>query len=200
MAHRRSFRGRGISDSQRRKKSWIQISTPARFAGAGTTTAETSNLQFSLPLDAAPSLTDFRQTAGFFSDLTTLGLPAESTILRIRGSVLFGKNDAISNDVTMLAMGIGVLESTAAAAGVVPNPATPDGGSWDGWMWHRSQQSTALDVEGTVFDVKSMRKVQGGYSMILVFGRHIQNVIDVPVDPVSQIEASINLRVLVLLP
>jgi len=197
MAHRRSFRGRGISDSQRRKKSWIQITGNA--TDSVNIGGQSPNINF--PIAAfAPAANPASASVGFFSDPVLDKVPAESTILRIRGSINLPKNTVLTNEYTTLAFGIGVMEATAAALGAFPNPATPDGGAWDGWMFYRSQQASALDANATQFDVKSMRKVQSGQAIIAVFGLFI--ITDdgaVPANP-GLTQAQVNMRALILLP
>jgi len=195
MAHRRSFRGRGISDAQRRKKSWIQINSVA--VTNGSTGDLTIGLKFSAPTGAVLTSPQ-SQTVGFFSDEGEI--PEESTILRIRGSLNISKNSYSVGSIDAFAFGIGVLERNAAELGVVPDPSTPKGGAWDGWMFVRSINSSIVDANATIVDVKSMRKLQGGYALILVVGATRSTI---PAgDPASAppIEAEFTGRALILLP
>jgi len=167
MAHRRgNFRGRtgGISDSQRRKKSWTGITTgtvPDDLSTPNTVALE------------LPGVSDAELTLGFFDvDGTAF---QEGTILRVRGSLELPKNilgAAIVNGEidTQYAFGLAVINSTAAAAGSIPNPASAVGASWDGWMFYRTQNQGALDANAGVVDIKSMRKLEGGQSIVFVFG------------------------------
>jgi len=201
MAHRRSFRGRGISDAQRRKKSWIQVTGPAlaNEFDIGLNSAQTPNLNF--PLQAETPTGDvFSSSIGLFSDNILDKVPAESTILRLRGSVNLPKNEIDPLVITNYAVGIGVMESGAAQLGAFPNPASPDGGAWDGWMFYRSQQAGSLDANATVFDVKSMRKVQSGFSIIIVFGQYLVEPNGGTLGAVAATAAQMNLRGLILLP
>jgi len=200
MARSRSFRGRGISDSQRRKKSWIQVTGPAAL-GDGTSDGQeqTPNMILGLP-DATPTGNNFSQSVGLISDPVLDKVPAESTILRLRGSVDLPKNGLVAADVENFAIAIGVMESGAAQLGAFPNPATPDGGAWDGWMFYRSQQQGNLDANSGIVDVKSMRKVPSGSSIIIVFGRFLASPDGGVVGAVTGLNAAINLRALILLP
>jgi len=200
MAHRRSFRGRGISESQRRKKSWIQVTGPPTD-GVLVGSSQTPNLQFNI-VTQVPATNPVGASIGFISDPVLDKVPPESTILRLRGSVNLPKNQFTGVEVQTFAIGIGVMESTAAALGAFPNPATPEGGAWDGWMFYRSQQQGALDSNAGIVDVKSMRKVQSGQSIIIVFGEAIATTDDTipPFIGGAQSKAEMNLRALILLP
>jgi len=92
-----------------------------------------------------------------------------------------------------------VLESSAAALGACPNPATPDGGAWDGWMFYRSQQTAALDANASIIDVKSMRKVQSGMSIIVVVGCFEAGSVPGAAQ-CAAFQVQLNLRALILLP
>jgi len=199
MAHRGAFRSRGISQSQRRKKSWIQITGATNIDGT-IFGAQNPNLQFVIASGTGASDTE-GASFGFVSDPVLDNVPAESTILRIRGSINMPKNTTDNvNEVKNYAVGIGVMEATAALLGAFPNPATPDGGAWDGWMFYRSIQATALDANATQFDVKSMRKVQSGQSIIVVFGRFISTADGANVGGIPEDKAQLNMRALILLP
>jgi len=206
MPPARGFRGGrrvGISQSQRRKKSWIQVTGPSIANNSNTVGLQTPNMNLRLPA-FTPTFDGVGQSVGLISDPVLDKIPPESTILRIRGSLNLPKNQVQSAGGTgeniNFALGIGVMEATGAALGGFPNPATPDGGAWDGWMFYRSQQAGSLDANASVFDVKSMRKVQSGYAVILVFGQFIttndQSVPPITVDTLCQV----NLRALILLP
>ena len=160
MAHRRgSFRGRsvGISQSQRRKKSW------SAFAEAGNIYA---GVRLVVPAPGAgPSSSLFVQGitskngAGF----------VEGTVIRIRGSIEVPKSDLGIPEQTV-AFGIGFVTDEAFAVSAVPNPATAVGADWDGWMFYRAQLQGSLDANAGIFDVKSMRKWQDGMTFALVAG------------------------------
>jgi len=201
MAHRsRNFRGRGISDSQRRKKSWIQITGPT-VSSDGTIASpdvQTPNMNFVIPSATGTSLPS-SASVGLISDPVLDKVPAESTILRLRGSVNLPKNIIDLTDVNTFAIGIGVMEATAAALGAFPNPATPAGGAWDGWMFYRSSQQGALDSNAGIIDVKSMRKVQSGSAIIIVFGQFNSST-DGSFPDIVAAEMQLNLRGLILLP
>jgi len=158
----RSFRGRGrvgISESQRRKKTWVGFGIagnvingfelkPASLVAAG----------------GSISLVSFSAKGSFSLE--------ESTLMRIRGSVQVPKStpgpNSGTNDVS--AFGIAMVTDDAASVGAVPNPATVLGADWDGWLFYRSNVSGVLDANGTIFDAKAMRKFTGGQSLVFVAG------------------------------
>jgi len=196
MAHRRggSFRGRGISESQRRKRSWFSADgailvgsdlaatslTPATLSGPGQTIAV---LNFS----ASDNKLE------------------ESTILRIRGYVEVPKsvvNTSSAGNTSVFAFGIGVVSDEAAKSvtglsgfDAVPNPATASGVDWDGWMFLRSSNQSPVDVTGTILDVKAMRKWKSGDSLVFVAGA----ATDVAGGVTAQ-QFTMSLRMLLLLP
>jgi len=201
MAHaRRSFRGRGISDSQRRKKTWIQVTGPTFGTDGIQGLDQTPNINFEVPgtggtaVDGSPTASSLV----LFSDPVLDKVPEESTLLRLRGSIVMPKNSIATDTVTNIAVGIGVMESGAAALGAAPNPSTPDGGAWDGWMFYRSTQLPPVEAESSVFDVKAMRKVQGGQSIIIVCGQFFTTTGAVSSAPPFSVQ--MNLRALILLP
>jgi len=201
MAHRGSFRGRsGISQSQRRKKSWVQVTGPTIGTdGSVNLDKQTPSINLVVPTTSQGAVDVAVASAGVFSDPVADKIPAESTILRLRGSVNLPKNSFTVTTVENYAIGIGVMESGAAALGAFPNPATPEGGAWDGWMWFRSQQAGSLDANASVVDVKSMRKIQSGQSMIVVVGEYLTRT-DGAVATTLAFSVQINLRALILLP
>jgi len=158
MGHRRgSFRGQRVSETQRRKRSWqaftdtldswrIVLNPPA-LVSAGSTLA----------------LVSF-DGAGTFPGLI------ESTILRMRGMLDMPKSVMTAATQTIQAFGIGFVTNEAALAGAVPNPATASGAEWDGWMFIRTSTQIALDIQGTVLDIKAMRKWDTGQSLVFVAG------------------------------
>ena len=200
MAYRsRSFR-RGISDSQRRKKSWIQVTGPATQNEANPGTGLDQTPAMRLPIPAIVPVTSTQgASVGLFSDPILDKVPAESTILRLRGSINLPKNQ-YATAVMNYALGIGVMEATAAALGAFPNPASPEGGVWDGWMFYRSQQASALDANASIFDVKAMRKVQSGQAIIVVFGEYAVQVDGTLLPPIAEVFCEFNMRGLILLP
>jgi len=165
MAHRRggSFRGRGgISESQRRKKTWVAFSIGSNVSnGMSIFTGSTAGVAGS-SLGLIVFQADL--TAGF----------TESTLMRVRGSVLIPKSvpsaavGATGDEV--YGFGIAMVADEAAAVGAVPNPASAEGVNWDGWMFIRSNVVTAVDAEGTILDSKAMRKFGGGQSLVFVAG------------------------------
>ena len=173
MAHRRSFRGR-VSESQRRKKLWGPfVAFPRASNGSGTQqTFMSPSIQLSYAGGTGSKI--FSDSSGSVFQAGVSGIDPESTLLRIRGSLQLPKNEfeaeAVDAGTTTIAFGIGVLESGAALLGAFPNPATTEGSDWDGWMFYRSQNSGTVDSAGSIVDVKAMRKIQSGYSLVFVFG------------------------------
>ncbi len=175
---RRFSRGRGISQSQKRKKLWSPLSGQPTGEGlVNDNVNESVTLNFPVPADvAAPGAAAFGSLAFVFPTGNGDGdIPPESTLLRIRGTIKLDQNvaedGATANDgIETHAFGIGVLESGAADLGAFPNPASPDGSAWDGWMFYRSLNAPVVDAAGSGMDVKSMRKIQSGYSLVLVYG------------------------------
>jgi len=188
MPRRGSFRGRsaGISDSQRRKKSWIALGDEASPTLAGfflfpSGIGSPGESQALLRFDAA----------GAFPSLI------ESTILRMRGYVDVPKS-ILTNaaTATVEAVGIGFVTTEASfAVGGVPNPASLNGAEWDGWMFLRSSSQVSVDNQGTLLDIKAMRKWQSGTSLVIVHGFSTQNAAGH-----SSTGSSWNLRALFLLP
>ena len=169
MAHRGSFRRSGISQSQRRKKSWTNLSVLAQNE---TEISSVSSNTLNFAQDAGVVAVSSGEFAlGYVFDPVSggPGLEAESTILRIRGSLELEKN-SVGIVTTTRAIGIGVMETQAALLGAFPNPATPDGANWDGWLFYRSIAQGAADANAGTLDAKSMRKLPSGSSLIIVMG------------------------------
>jgi len=168
MAHRGSFRGgRGISESQRRKKVWNTFSA---FAQDDVVVASfpSPTLNFDAPIAGAASPAG-QVVSYVFS--AQQAVPAESTIMRIRGSLNLQKTTISATEIITFAFAIGVMETGAALTfGAIPNPASTNGANWDGWMFYRSQLGDNIDAASTIIDVKSMRKIQSGYSLVLAMG------------------------------
>jgi len=103
---------------------------------------------------------------------------AESTILRIRGSMSLDKSVAGSAGLTeAVAFGIGIIsEQASEVLTAIPNPATATGYDWDGWLFLRQNFSTSLEPNAEVVDVKAMRKWRSGDSIVFVVGSSTDNV------------------------
>ncbi len=177
MAHRRSFRGRsaGISDSQRRKKTWLaaKIGFPVTAGRAvfGTalrmftsaTGAVAGDIENSLLASIAPG------DVGEGDEVSTF--PDECTILRTRGSLLFPKWDITGSAtvpgaiVGQYAFGIGVTDIRTLSQGISPGPIVD--ADWDGWMFLRQSAISPVDSEGTIVDIKSMRKIKSGDALFI---------------------------------
>ncbi len=170
MAHRRGSFRRGISESQRRKKVWSPFSGPTVESDLVSSGDPTNTLRFISSVGA--TLTSPQSSLfGFVFDTGFAELiEAESTLLRIRGSLQMDKNSAGSTLQQTFAFGIGVMETGAAQQIAFPNPSTPAGSNWDGWMFYRSVDTGILDATGAIVDVKSMRKIQSGMSLVFAYG------------------------------
>jgi len=164
MAHRRSFSSRGrTSETQRRKKAWLDL---GGHAAAGDDLAA---MRLVPPTLVAPG--DSTQALVFPSQAGLI----ESTILRIRGSLTVPKSTFGTSGggaTTIFSFGIGIVSDQAAlVTDGVPNPATATGNDWDGWMFIRGgSDQAAVDVTGTIVDVKAMRKWKSGDSIVFIAG------------------------------
>jgi len=165
MAHRRGgFRGRSVPESLRRKKTWqsfASISTP-NVAGLGVIVPDIgTGPDASVGLQLQSSI-----------NAASIGL-LEGTLLRIRGSLIVPKSSLTGDPATteVFAFGIGFVTDEAAAAVAVPNPATPAGADWDGWLFYRSNVAAPLDANAAAMDSKAMRKWNSGMSLVLVAGQ-----------------------------
>jgi len=161
----RSFRSRGTSETQRRKKVWIGMNAlPALGADVSGGTMVPPDL---LAAGASLQVLQFPSQVGF----------TESTVLRIRGILSVPKSEYGSGSGgNTFAFGIGVVSDAAAEALAVPNPATETGYDWDGWLFLRQQSTAAVDPAGEIVDVKAMRKWRSGDSIVFVAGMTSQNV------------------------
>jgi len=163
MAHRnRGFGGRGgISESQRRKKSWRSM------PGSGTAGEEGNSFFLQTASIGGPG----GHTTTLFFGTTFNPEIAEATILRIRGTIDVQKSSILAAGADIYALGICVAsEHSAGVIDGVPNPASAEGADWDGWMFLRSAAQIALDITGTVVDVKAMRKIKSGDALCIVAG------------------------------
>ncbi len=173
---KRSFRGRGISESQRRKKSWFVMQLATGAVGAGNVSVVNSVIMTTPAIGmTAGSSAAVLVSATSDPEIETgeefSTLPNESTILRIRGSLNFPKNEATEGDLTgvpefSFAFGMGVTDVRSLVEGTPPQPITDAG--WDGWMFLRQSTVSPLDSEGTVFDVKAMRKIKSGDAFFMI--------------------------------
>jgi len=156
---RSTFR-RGISETQRRKKAWIDMNVGPIAPGADISGSALTPPDLVAPGDSV-SLLQFPSQSGFL----------ESTILRIRGNLTVPKSVYFDGDsLTVSAFGIGIVSDDAASALAVPNPATATGYDWDGWLFLRQGNSEALEPNAEIVDVKAMRKWKSGDSIVFVAG------------------------------
>jgi len=162
---RSTFR-RGISETQRRKKSWLDMNVAASIGedqSGGDLTPPTL-----VAAGASLSLLQFFSQPGLI----------ESTLLRIRGVLSVPKSTyAPFTGNEIFAFGIGIVSDSAAEALAVPNPATATGYDWDGWMFLRQNATAAVDPAGEVVDVKAMRKWKSGDSIVLVAGMSTSDLV-----------------------
>jgi len=156
---RSTFR-RGISETQRRKKAWIDMNVGPALG------EDISGGNLSAPTLVAPgdsvAVLAFPSQPGF----------TESTLLRIRGNLTVPKSTYSGSAGNMIvhAFGIGIVSDQSAEALAVPNPATASGYDWDGWMFLRQGNSEALEPNAEIVDVKAMRKWKSGDSIVFVVG------------------------------
>ncbi len=164
---RGSFRRPGISQSQRRKKTWGQV----KFAtvGPGGTgslfvtsihmhTNATSNVAGAIQNDLIAAIDS--GISGLGDEISTF--PEECTLLRARGSLLFPKNLQSGTVLTAdnYAWGFGITDIRSLSEGFSPKPIVDS--DWDGWMFLRQSAVGPVDSDGTVVDVKAMRKIETG--------------------------------------
>jgi len=157
---RSTFR-RGISETQRRKKAWVDMNA-ATAVGEDLSGGAIKPPDVGSPGDSL-ALLQFPSQPGF----------TESTILRIRGSLAIPKStygDSGQNITEIYAFGIGVVSDAAAEALAVPNPATASGYDWDGWLFLRQNSTAPLEPTAEIVDVKAMRKWKSGDSIVFVAG------------------------------
>ncbi len=141
----------------------------ATGATGATNIAFTTSLPFeTVATPANPGGTDFSLRAavdvgGSVSGDEVSSLPEESTILRMRGSLLFPKNVPIAGQATIsdqYVFGMGVTDVRSIVNAQTPLPVTdPD---WDGWMFLRQSSLPPVESESSIVDVKSMRKIKTG--------------------------------------
>jgi len=187
MAHRRGgFRGRsvGISQTQRRKKSW------EGFADVGSETLGNRLVPPAI-VGAGSSL----QVSGITSASAELIGLVEGTVMRIRGSLDVPKSSiAAAANSLVVAFGIGFVTDEAFAVSAVPNPATPGGADWDGWLFFRSNLQGSLDANAGVMDSKAMRKWNSGQTLALIAGQATNDVAGVPSTVVQLLVRALFLR------
>jgi len=160
MAHTRKFRS-SFRGGQRRKKTWVQ---------AMATIGSGSTLQplIVVPTVGPPAVDAFARIVDIFipGSPDNNQIPTESTVLRIRGQLNVEKSTAAG-----LTIGFGIcvmdLPQVPADSDDLPGPlSSPE---WDGWMFMRGPSEFApLDVNATQYDVKAMRKVEGGQRLAFV--------------------------------
>ncbi len=164
MAHRRGSFRRSVSQTQRRKKSWSQLVVVTGQSTARPGFVSSFGLEVTSPNSNGDGARDgFIAMGGDGSNVDpfTSVIPSESTILRIRGSLVFPKNSVVA-DVTGVNfdIGFGVTSITDNVSSSYPAPITD--ADWDGWMYKRQAAAAPLDANAAVLDVKAMRKIQDG--------------------------------------
>ena len=108
---------------------------------------------------------------------SSAGVHDGETIVRIRGLVSLSlKSSSAVGDGFFGAIGIGVVSTAAATAGVASIPTPLTEAAWDGWMLH--QYLVVEDVDGSTgngamdrvqLDSKAMRKLTEDDSLVLVW-------------------------------
>jgi len=153
-----SFRG-----GQRRKKTWIQALVASQIGGVGVPGIDVPN--FGTPVDGFARVVDTMIPGGSTDENQ---LPAESTVLRVRGQVSIEKSVVGANE-TQIAFGICVLDLPNVPADTDDLPGPMSAPEWDGWMFVRGPSVlSAVTITDSVFDVKAMRKVEGGQRLAFV--------------------------------
>ncbi len=171
MSHsRRGFRGRGISDSQRRKKTWISTKVAVGGAVPGDALGQTAIFMQTVATGAAVGAHSESAFVLVSPGTTADGdesssLGEEITILRARGSLVYPPNSTGQGTLTgtvtdQYAWGFGVTDVRSLVKNVFPGPIIDS--DWDGWMFLRQSASAPIDAAGTIVDVKSMRKIESG--------------------------------------
>jgi len=183
---RSTFR-RGISESQRRKKAWIDMNTGPALGFDGSCSQLTTQALVA-PGAVVAALT--------FPSSLNQGF-AESTLLRIRGTVAVPKSNPSSvGNSECVAFGIGIIsEQAAQVLTAIPNPATASGYDWDGWLFLRQNFTAVLDPAGEIVDIKAMRKWKSGDSIVFVLGMATDKAAGM-----AQVITQFSLRGLLLLP
>ncbi len=201
MAHRRP-RGRGISESQRRKKTWISVKTQI----PGTTTDSESLFVTANKLETATTggspgavassvfalISD--QFSGLGDEASTL--PEECTILRARGSLVFPQSSPGAGPIVegQYAFGMGVTDIRGLTGASTPGPIVDS--DWDGWMFLRQSSIGPLTFASAEVDIKAMRKIKTGDA--LFFAAQAVNGNDVAA--LAGGEWVFDMRLLILLP
>jgi len=165
MAFRRgrSSRVARVPDSLRRKKTWTGLGVDS--SGVLATLPNQVTLQ-------VPALVAGNTSALALAFVSSAGGFEESTLIRIRGQLTVPKSTvgSAADAGAVFAFGCGFVSFEAASVGAVPNPALAEGASWDGWMFYRSGFADVVDPQGGTFDVKAMRKFDGGQVFCFVAG------------------------------
>jgi len=171
MARRGSFRGRGISQSQRRKKTWVQIvELVSDTAKPGFTSAFAVDVIGGVLVgESSKAVVILASGDGTGGAPLVSVLPDESTILRARGSLVFPKNTASPGQLIKeeFSVGFGVTGLTDTDSNSYPGPLSDP--SWDGWMFLRQSAVAPVDSIGTAVDVKAMRKIKSGDAFFISF-------------------------------
>jgi len=189
MARARRFRS-SFRGGQRRKKTWIQALT---LSGPGGQL---------IPMIITPALTvpgvdSFARIVDTFQPASpdSNGLPTESTVLRIRGQVSVGKSQGGGGTDKQVGFGICVMDLPSIPADSDDLPGPLSAPEWDGWMFVRGpSEFSAVTVNDSIYDVKAMRKVEGGQRLAFVTEVYSEDGTDV--SPTSTYTA----RVLLALP
>ena len=106
------------------------------------------------------------------------GINAPFTIVRTRGLLSVRTDQTVATESIIGAIGIAIVNETAAALGVTAIPGSMSEPSWDGWFVHqmfietwRFLTSAGFESRDSIqipIDSKAMRKVQSDETMIVV--------------------------------
>jgi len=163
MAHpRRSFGPRGRTP--RRKKTWVQAVVEAGVGLQLTPLILTGAL--------IPGVDSFAREVAVFQAGSSSDnfIPTESTVLRIRGQVEINKSTVSGADIDQeIGFGIATMDLPTLPFFTDDLPGSLSAPEWDGWMFVRGPSLQAsVDIVGTMFDVKAMRKIEGGKRLVFV--------------------------------
>lgn len=135
--------------------------------------------------------------SGTGADPLVSTIPEESTILRIRGSLLFPNynidDPIVAGAAFETCFGMGVAPIKDLDADSYPGPCSE--ASWDGWMFRRQSSLEDITFEGSIIDVKAMRKVKSGDAFFVM-----AEMVNISAVGTLDFDWQWDLRLLILLP
>ncbi len=142
-------------------------SSVSRFGGRGRRRATAWSGPFTMNLDDTGT--------GLHTLVTLVPTEAETTIVRVRGSMIFQFLPDTVNDVYLGAIGLITVQAAASAAGSASMPGPVTDASNDGWFWHSFVDFMASGVGAEVpgygyrvdIDSKAMRKVNDNERVVM---------------------------------